>query len=555
MRRRSLIKGMGLTASTLFLSRYVKALESPDHYGASVHPGTFLPNWESLQKNYHTPDWFSKAKFGIWAHWGPQCQPGSGDWYARRMYEEGSKTYQFHLKKYGHPSVFGFKDVIHEWKAEKWDPQSLVALYKNAGAQYFVALANHHDNLDLYRSKYQPNWNSTRVGPKKDVIGGWSKAAKEQGLPFGVSVHASHAWTFYEVAQRSDQTGSLAGVPYDGKLQKKDGAGKWWNGLDPQELYEQKHPLSENSGVNGILENKQWRWQNGAAKPTQRYINNFIDRTIDLIDSYNPDLVYFDDAVLPFWPLSDECLKITAHLYNKSIKDYGSLKAVMNAKGLDLNQRKAMVWDIERGKTNAIEPLPWQTDTCIGSWHYDQSIYERKAYKPAKTIIQMLVDIVSKNGNLLLNIPVRGDGTIDDQEQQIVQEIGRWMKVNGESIYDTVPWKIFGEGPAQETEAQLVREGFNEGKGRAFGPADIRFTCKPNILFATVFGWPETDSIVIKSLANGSANLQGPIQRVELLSTKQVLEFERRPEGLRITLPKDKPLDSYASVFKILTSA
>lgn len=203
----------------------------------------FEPTWDSL-KQYKVPDWFADAKFGMWAHWGAQCQPEHGDWYARGMYEEGSDHYNFHLKKYGHPSKFGFKDVINEWKAENWNPDALVELYKNAGAKYFVAMANHHDNFDNFNSSYQP-WNSVKYGPKKDLIEGWVKAAKKHGLPFGVSVHASHAWTWYEPSQRSDKNGALAGVPYDGKLTKSDGKNKWWNGLDPQELYAQNHPLSQ----------------------------------------------------------------------------------------------------------------------------------------------------------------------------------------------------------------------------------------------------------------------------------------------------------------------
>ena len=182
--------------------------------------GKFQPTWESL-KQYETPEWFRDAKFGIWAHWGPQCQPERGDWYARHMYSEGHWQYQDHLARYGHPSKHGFKDVIHEWKAEKWDPDKLLALYKRAGAEYFIALANHHDNFDNYDSKYQP-WNSVNLGPKKDLIGGWAKAARSNGMRFGVSVHAAHAWSWYETAQGADKEGPLAGVPYDGKLTKAD---------------------------------------------------------------------------------------------------------------------------------------------------------------------------------------------------------------------------------------------------------------------------------------------------------------------------------------------
>jgi len=520
--------------------------------GEPIAKGPFNPSWESLQ-NYKTPDWFRDAKFGMWAHWGPQCEPEAGDWYARGMYQEGSRQYKIHLEKYGHPSKFGFKDVINEWKAEKWDPEELVSLYKKAGAKYFMALANHHDNFDLYNSKYQKHWNATNIGPKKDLIAGWAKAAKNNGLPFGVSVHASHAWRWYESAQRSDKNGPYAGIPYDGNLTKADGKGKWWDGLDPQELYAQQHPLSENSWNDGSI-HKQWGWGNGVYAPDKAYIEKFYNRTIDLINKYGPDVVYFDDSQLPLWPISDAGLRIAAHLYNKSIKDHGELRAVINGKILDEQQRKAMVWDIERGQANEIQPLPWQTDTCIGGWHYERAIYDRNGYKTAKTVIQTLVDIVSKNGNLMLNIPVRGDGTIDEKERKVVEEIGAWMKVNSESIYGTRPWKIFGEGPAQQAAAQLNAQGFNEGKGKPFTSEDIRFAVKGDALYATAMGRPENGKLVIKSLAKNSQYFQQEIQKVEWVSAKQSLVFERNENGLIVSLPEKMSEElTYANVIKVLS--
>ena len=216
-----------------------------------IAAGPFKPDWNSLT-NYQTPEWYRDAKFGIWAHWGPQCQPEHGDWYARGMYQEGSWQYQSHLAEYGHPSTNGFKEVIHAWKAEHFDPDRLLKFYKDNGAKIFMALANHHDNFDNFNSKYQP-WNSVNVGPQKDLIGGWAKAARKNGLRFGVSVHASHAWTWYEPAQGADKTGPLAGVPYDGKLTKADGKGQWWDGLDPQDLYAQNHaPGNQKAGAGGM---------------------------------------------------------------------------------------------------------------------------------------------------------------------------------------------------------------------------------------------------------------------------------------------------------------
>jgi len=540
MKRRTLIKQLGLSLPAYLLSKQAGAsfLESLDQ---SQVKGPFLPTWESLQ-GYTVPEWYRNAKFAIWAHWGPQCEPEHGDWYARGMYEEGSDHYKFHVQKYGHPSKFGFKDVIHQWKAEKWDPDQLVALYKRAGAKYFFAMANHHDNLDLWNSKYQP-WNSVNVGPKKDLIGGWAKAAKKQGLPFGVSVHAAHAWTWFETAQGSDKSGPLAGVPYDGKLTKTDGKGAWWQGMDPQELYAQNHALSKN----GL----QWEWKNGTTVPSKEYCDKFLKRTLELIDKYEPEILYFDDTVLPFHELNDVGLQLAAHHYNQSIKrNKGILKAVVNGKILNEMQRKCLVWDIERGQSNVIEPFTWQTDTCIGGWHYDKRVYENKSYKSAQTVIQTLADIVSKNGNLLLNIPVKGNGTIDDQETAILEEIAAWMKINAECIFDTRPWKVFGEGPAISQAAAISAQGFNEGKGKPFTAEDMRFTTKSDTLYAIVFGWPGDGKVKIKSLSDGNALRPGAVNKVELVGGGE-LRFQRNGEALEVTLPENRPALTYANVLKI----
>ena len=377
-----------------------------------MQTGKFEPTWQSLGQ-YETPEWFRDAKFGIWAHWGAQCEPEDGDWYARNMYVQGSGQYKYQVEHFGHPSKVGFKDVIRQWKAENWDPKKLMALYKLAGAQYFMALANHHDNFDNFDSKYQP-WNSVKIGPQKDLIAGWAEAARENGMRFGVSVHASHAWSWYEVAQGADKTGPLAGVPYDGKLTAADGRGQWWDGLDPQELYAQNHK----PGSKLVWD---WDASKGSSTPDAAYCQKFYNRTIDLINKYHPDLVYFDDTALPLYPVSDAGLKIAAHFYNKNMLEHGGkLEAVLTNKVLTTEQKKCMVWDIERGASNQIEPLPWQTDTCIGDWHYQRSRFEKHNYKSTKTVIQTLVDIVSKNGNLMLNIPVRADGTIDSDEQAII---------------------------------------------------------------------------------------------------------------------------------------
>ena len=511
-----------------------------------IAPGKFQPTWESL-KQYQVPDWFRNAKFGIWAHWGPQCQPEDSDWYARNMYVQGHAQNAYQVAHYGPPSQAGFKEVIHSWQAEKFDPEKLVALYKRTGAQYFVALGNHHDNFDLWNSAYQP-WNSVRVGPQKDLIAGWAKAAHDQGLPFGVSLHASHAWSWYEVTQGADKTGPLAGVPYDGKLTKADGQGKWWDGLDPQDLYEQRHPPSPNFEKPGSIHDR-WDWNNGVSQPDQAYCDKFYNRTADLIKKYQPDLIYFDDDALPLWPVSDAGLKIAADFYNRSIAQHdGKLEAVILGKQLNDAERQCIVWDIERGTSDRIEPLPWETDTCIGNWHYSQAVYDGNHYKSAKTVIRMLADIVSKNGNLLLNIPVRGDGTIDEKEEVVLKGIADWMDVNKESIIGTRPWKLFGEGPASEGPKGKVGN-FNEGKGKAFTGEDVRFTTKDGALYMIVLGVPKKD-LQIKSLGASAHLLDHPIGNIGLLGNDEKVQWSQSADALTVKVPEIMP-NNQAIVFKI----
>ena len=385
---------IALKSKTLFLTAWLGlALAAGAQTNAvplpSIAPGPFQPGWNSLT-NYQTPAWFRDAKFGIWAHWGPQCEPEHGGQYAHYMYVQGSSDYASHLAEYGHPSTNGFKDVIRVWKAEHFAPDTLLKFYKDNGAKYFMAMANHHDNLDLWDSKYQP-WNSVNVGPHKDLIGGWAAAARKNGLRFGVSVHAGRTWSWYEVAQGADTNGPLAGVPYDGRLTKADGKGRWWDGLDPQALYEQNHAPG--------------------APVDAAYCLRFFQRTKQLWDDYRPDLIYFDDGQVPVRQGGEQYgLNLYAHFYNSSIQWHGVNEAVVNAKRLNPMQRQAVVYDIERGKAQDILPQPWQTDTCIGSWHYNQDIFKHHSYKSAASVIRMLCDIVSKNGNLMLSVPLQRDG-------------------------------------------------------------------------------------------------------------------------------------------------
>ena len=500
-----------------------------------VGDGSFEATVESLSA-WECPDWFRDAKFGIWAHWGPQCQPEDGDWYARQMYMEGSQQYRYNIDAKDHPSKFGFKDWIHEWKAENWDPDALIKLYKETGARYFMTLANHHDNFDLYDSKYQ-SWNSVALGPEKDIVGGWAAACRKYGLRLGVSVHAAHAWCWYETSRGADTKGPLAGVPYDGWLTKEDGKGTWWEGFDPQELYEQSHPLSAN--------NRSWDWEEDrVTTPDQAYCDKIYNRTVQLIDDYDPDMVYFDDTYLPLWPVSDAGLKILAHGYNRRSD------LVFTGKVLTPWQKETLLWDVERGAPDAIQDLPWQTCTCIGEWHYNKHVYYEDRYKSAAQVVTMLVDVVSKNGNLLLSIPLKADGTLDPTEQRVVKEIGHWMQINGESIYDTRPWVIYGEGPTAEASNPINAQGFNEGRQK-YTAADIRFNRKGDkVLYVTLFGVPEAD-ITVAALGSKTAQNSRKIKSVTLLGSDEKLAWTQSKDGLTISRPAEVPSPE-ALVFKVV---
>lgn len=544
MRTKILLASLAISIGTLSAQNYQVPVSEKNE---PMMKGKFQPTWSSLE-TYQVPEWFRNAKFGIWAHWGPQCVEGSGDWMARSMYLEGSAEYKYHVEHYGHPSEVGFKDIIPLFKAEKWNPDALVAFYKKIGAQYFFALGNHHDNFDLWDSKYQA-WNSKNMGPKRDILAEWEQAARKYELPFGISFHADHAWTWYEPSQRYDRNGPKAGVPYDGTLTKADGKGKWWEGYDPQELYAQNHPMSKGSWVDGMI-HSQWAWGNGASLPTQEYCTNFYDRTVDAINRYNPDLIYFDVTVVPFYPISDAGLKIAAHFYNHNMATHkGKLEAVMLSKILDENQRKAIVWDVERGAPNEIMEQPWQSCSCIGGWHYNTSIYENNWYKSAADVVKLLVDIVSKNGNLLLSVPLRADGTFDEKEEKILNEFGDWMNINKEAILDTRPWEIFGEGPIAEADIKINAQGFNEGSYSKATAQEIRFTQTKKDLYATVLAWPTEKQILIKSLSDESKLFPGKISRVELLGYGKI-SFTRTDKGLLINMP-DKQVNKIAPVFKI----
>jgi alpha-L-fucosidase len=500
-----------------------------------MQQGKFEATWQSLAQ-YETPQWFKDAKFGIWAHWGPQCQPMYGDWYARNMYYAGSGQNRYHVEHYGDPATYGLKEIARDWKAEHWDPEALIKLYKECGAEYFMALANHHDNIDLWDSPYQ-EWNSVRLGPQRDLLEGWCKAARKQHIPFGISIHASHAWSWLEPSQ-----------DYDGKLTAADGAGQWWEGLDPQKLYVQNHPRSEGSEQSNSI-HRQWTWGNGVCPPSEEFITNVYNRTLDAINKFDPDVIYFDDVVLPFYPYDEEVgLKIAAHFYNHNARvHHGQERGVLLGKSLNAEQKKCLTWDVERGIPDKIQPDYWQTCTCIGQWHYDLPTYERGGYKTAATVIHMLVDIISKNGNLLLSVPLRPDGTPDEKELAVLHDLAAWMKVNGESIHGTRVWNTFGEGPTAEAAKPVEGLGFNEGDN--YTAADVRYVTRGNIVYATLMGWPTERRILLKAFAAEAGNCPFGVRSVKLLGYGRV-PYQRTAEGLEITLPAQHG-EEPAIVFRI----
>ena len=485
---------------------------------AAVDEGPFKPNYESL-KQYQCPEWFRDAKFCIYAHWGPQSVPMEGDWYARRMYEQDSPAYTYHVEHYGHPSVFGYKDILPLWKAEKWDPDRLMALYKKAGARYFVCVAVHHDNFDLWNSKYH-RWNSVNMGPKRDVVGDWQKAAKKQGLPFGVTEHLGASYWFLQRSHGTDKTGPKAGVPYDG--------------ADPnyQDLY---HTAAAKGDTKWYTTDPDWHQE-------------WLLRITDLIDQYHPDMLCSDGGV----PFGDVGLGMIAHFYNDNLKGHGGkLTAVYYCKDIASSSGSFVdgicVQGMERGTLAGINPNPWETGTSIGDWFYNRNWTKCNGgmYRKADWVIHTLADIVSKNGNLRLNVVQRPDGSLDAEVEQLLVDVGRWMDVNGEAIYATRPWRVFGEGPVNAA-GKHFKEDFT------YSAEDIRFTRSKDgtVLYAIVLGWPTDGKLTIQSLAQGTKLDSGEVADVRLLGHDGKLKWSRDEKGLTIQLPEKKPGD-YAFTFKI----
>ncbi len=538
----ALAAGASLTAP-LWPSLARAAGASSSSSGRTIAAGPFQPTWESHVKNYQVPEWYRDAKFGIWAHWTAQCVPEQGDWYARNMYIQGSPAYNYHVKTYGHPSKFGFKDIDHLWKAEKWEPEKLMALYKKAGAKYFFALATHHDNFDAFNSRFS-DWNAVKQGPQRDLVGTWAKIARTNGLRFGVSNHSSWANRWLQPAYGYDAEGPLAGVRYDAyTLTKADGMGRWWEGLDPQDLYT-GNVVKIPDGIKSAAEMRTWINANtslgaGNPMPADDFCENWFRRCQDCVDQYQPDVLYFDTNELP---LGQVGLDVVTHYYNSSCaRNGGQVDVVVNGKHIKPAHVGAFVEDIERATANGIRPDPWQTDTCIGDWHYKRSLYDTKGYKTVAEIVSTLTDVVSKNGNLMLNIPLRGDGSIDDQEEAFLAGLTAWMDLNSEGIYATRPWKIYGEGPST-TARPAARGAGARGAAPRSTSEDIRFTTKGDTLYAFVGAWPESRRAMVKSLANNSPQVAGrKVTDVSLLGHGGRLDWSQTDAGLVVKLPDQAP--------------
>jgi alpha-L-fucosidase len=496
---------------------------------ASAAGAGFTPDWSSLAAGYRVPAWFGEARFGIWGHWGPQCVGAKGDWYGRLMYVPGTPFYQHHLKTYGHPADHGFMEMINLWRGEHWDPDYLVGRYKAAGAKYIMALACHHDNFDLFQSQHHP-WNATAVGPRRDIVGGWEKAVRKAGLRFGLSNHTSHAWHWWQTAYGYDAQGPRKGQRYDAwGLRAEQGKGQWWDGLDPQTLYTGPN-MAPPDGLPTDAAMAAWHdahdgdWMEFAPAVNPAFVQSWLVRQMDLVERYRPDMIYLDNYGLPFGSTG---LKALAHYYNQAAQWHGTPDVVLTAKKLSAADRKIMVDDVERGYADAIRPEPWQTCTCLGDWFYNEDRLLQKSYMPAEKVIQRLIDTVSKNGNLLLSVPMRGDGMIDSDEEKILDGLTAWMGLHGDAMINgSRPWRVFGEGPTR------VGAGM-QGEDRAgvFTAQDLRYTVKDGALYAAFMAWPQAP-VTLTTL--GLA--QGQVEQATLLGGGPV-PFRQDGSGLTLTLP------------------
>lgn len=471
--------------------------------------GPFRPDWQSLQ-TYQVPDWYKDAKFGIFIHWGVYSVPAFGsEWYPRMMYIPGSREYQHHIATYGSQDKFGYKDFIPMFKAEKFDPAAWARLFKESGAKYVVPVFEHHDGFAMYDSGLS-DWTAVKMGPHRDLVGDLAKAVRAEGLHLGASSHRVEHNFFLGVGReiRSDVN--------DPKYAALYGPAHTW-------LANKDHtPLS-----------------NDFTYVSPEWTHDWLARSSEIIVKYHPDVLFFD-----WWigqpSVRTDLARFASFYYNYSLKNGGPV-GVITYKDWAMQENSAVL-DIERGQLAGIRPQYWQTDTSVSnkSWGY----IENDTFKTPEFIVHQLVDVVSKNGNLLMNIGPRSDGTIPDEVQQVLRDVGSWLKVNGEAIYGTRPWRTFGEGPTQ-----VVEGSFNDTNTRPYTANDFRFTTKGDLLYAIELGWPAKHEAIIHTLGTGTVGEQ-PIESIELLGSNTKISFQTKPDGLHIQLP-EQPVGKYAYTFRI----
>ncbi len=503
-------------------------------------------NLDQLRDKFKCPSWYTDAGFGIWVHWGAQTEPeNGGGWYARHMYMQdvgnekwGEKAYAYHIKTYGHPSKYGFKDVIHQWKAEHLDPDYLVNYFKQIGAKYFMALANHHDHFDNFDSSYH-EWNSVDVGPKKDIIGLFREAAKKEQMPFGVSSHDDRFLGWWQPAFGADTSGPLKDVPYDGYMTKNDGKGQWWEGLDPTKLYGLPPKQRTPEYITSVKE-------------------NWAKRHKELAIKYDVDMLWFDGYGFPYNEYGQEVVKAYYnYMYNKNGRFTGLVVGKIAGEPLAIR-------DIERGGSDKILNEPWQSIITFGSWFYK---YDTKVRHNARTILEMLVDANSKNGNLVLNVELYSDGTIPPSQKKELDAVGQWMAINNEAIYGTKAWTTFGDNlnsiylikegnQAGEVDMDALKKHKNQGhfnertvESPPYGSQEVRFTTKNDILYICVLN-PEKGKISLPTLGLESHYKVKKIKNIEMLGSKKKIQFKQKANALQFDVPEQRPTP-YVCVFKV----
>jgi alpha-L-fucosidase len=519
-----------------------------------IASGPCEPTWKSLGDHFRQPKWWREAKIGMWLHWGPQSVGEDGDWYAKWIYMPKhawggyTRVYPHHLERIGHPSETGYKDMLLRWKAEKWDPDKLMALYKRAGARYVIAQGMHHDNVDLWNSRYQP-WNSVKLGPHRDIVAGWKKAADREGIRFGIAFHGDYSLWWYQPAFLADLEGPRKGFPYDG-AQNYEGKETWWKnmGLDLKDLYgiDLRDDVAFPPGFNG--DPNEFRMRDPLSHgipngdlPKHRdfavwYATKWTRRVIDAIDQFSPDFIYFDGGgSYPFCGhgtgrglRADATPRVIAHLYNKSIaRNGGRLEAMAFTKGNEdaravaVNCESHVPADIKRDCT-------WQTENGLGEWFYLKGTF----YDSGMVIHQML-EAISRDGNYAINIPLTPAGELDPGGLKTLQDMGDWMDINSEGIHGSSAWDVWGEGKVVMAGGNL-----NEGHARTLYTAhDIRFTTKNGAVYAWLMAWPTNGKATIRSLAEGA----GKIEEVTLLGSPAKLDWQQTEDGVVVHLPPQRP--------------